>query len=155
MSPQEKIIFKKTLQQKAAAIIQQRIDNCMAAMQHAQLAANEEEKSSAGDKYETSRAMSHIEKDMYARQLEENKKDMALLLSVNCEVVYDKAVAGAIIDCDEILFFVAAGIGKMEFEGKLVFFLSPKAPLAISLYKTKPGDKFVFNNTALTIRSTY
>jgi hypothetical protein len=38
-------------------------------MESAQQSANSEEKSSAGDKYETSRAMGHLEKDMHARQL--------------------------------------------------------------------------------------
>ena len=45
-------------------MIKQRIAAATLAIENAQSAANAEEKSSAGDKYETSRAMSHLEKDM-------------------------------------------------------------------------------------------
>ncbi len=49
--------------------VDQRITNSKQAMDDAQAAANEEGKSSAGDKYETGRAMAQIERDKAAQQL--------------------------------------------------------------------------------------
>ena len=43
-------------------------------MANAQESANAEEKSSAGDKYETGRAMMQIERDKAAQQLNESMK---------------------------------------------------------------------------------
>ena len=60
-------------------------------MNEAQASANSEEKSSAGDKYETSRALSHLDKDMHARLLFSNMKDIESLLSVNFDILYDSA----------------------------------------------------------------
>ena len=51
-------------------------------MRNAQEAANEESKSSAGDKYETGRAMMQIERDNAAAQLDEAlklKKTLSLI----------------------------------------------------------------------------
>jgi hypothetical protein len=54
--------------------VEQRISSATTAMQNAQEAANEEGKSSAGDKYETGRAMMQIERDQAAAQLDESLK---------------------------------------------------------------------------------
>ena len=69
MNDQQKIYFKNTLKKRCIEIIEKRISSSYNSMENAQAAANEEEKSSSGDKYETGRAMSYLEKDMYARQL--------------------------------------------------------------------------------------
>ncbi|MFT3912188.1 MAG: hypothetical protein QM737_22365 [Ferruginibacter sp.] len=145
MTSEQKLNFKKRLFQKAITIIEQRIATTATAMQNAQDAANEEEKSSAGDKYETSRAMSHLEKDMFAKQAEENKKELAFLGTINYEQLYDVVVAGSFIRCNDCAFFIAAGLGKIIFEEETIFLLSPNAPLAKLFYNKKEGDPVQFN----------
>ena len=146
MSDDEKIVFKKNLQQKCIAIIEERIAECSNAMWNAQDAANNEEKSSAGDKYETSRTMSQLEKDMYAKQLYANRSDMAALTLIDCNKIYSSAQAGCFIQCENYSFFIAAGLGKLTYEKKNIFLLSPNAPLAKMLLKKKVGDFISFNN---------
>jgi transcription elongation GreA/GreB family factor len=114
-------------------------------MDDAQQAANGEEKSSAGDKYETSRAMGHLQKDMHARQLAEQAKELAALHAVNVDLLYEVVTTGAVIECEKMTFFVAAGLGRQAVGDKTVFFLSPQAPLAQQLQHKKTGDHFVFN----------
>src|SRR6185437_13229113 len=110
MNEQQKIDFKKALMKRCIEILEQRIDASNNSMQNAQAAANEEEKSSAGDKYETGRAMNHLEKDMHARQLAANKNDMANLMSVNCEKIYNAVAPGCFVKCTGTSFFIAAGL---------------------------------------------
>src|SRR5882757_6862926 len=110
--------YKQRLLQYCKTLIQERIDTAQAAMDNAQQASNSEEKSSAGDKYETARAMGHIEKDMYAKQLEANKIELAALSGIDINNTYNSINTGAFIDCGESKFFVAAGLGKITFEGK-------------------------------------
>ena len=155
MTSRQKNSFKNNLYQKAITIIGQRISNADAAMQEAQRAANEEEKSSAGDKYETSRAMSHLQKDMYAKQSEENKKELAQLRTIDCNKLFDRVNAGCVVVFEEFFFFIAAGIGKIDFEGKTGFLLSPNAPLAKILHDKKQGDIIKFNNKEIVIRSVF
>jgi hypothetical protein len=152
----EKITFKQRLYSVSKKILDERIDANQAAIDAAQASANEEEKSSAGDKYETSRAMSHLEKDMYTKQLASNKNEMAALLSIDCSRTYESVVPGAVIKCSGCSFFIAAGLGKLIFEEEeVVYFLSPYAPLAKLLFTKKQGDIIQFNNTDLIIIDIY
>ena len=146
--------YKQRLLQYCKTLIQERIDTAQAAMDNAQQASNSEEKSSAGDKYETARAMGHIEKDMHAKQLEANKIELAALSIVE-NSNNETAGTGAFIDCGQQLFFIAAGLGKITFEGKTIFVLSPKAPLAKLFFSKKKGDKIIFNSTEIIIADIF
>src|ERR1700736_1647953 len=78
----ERLAFKNRLKQWGLDLIGERMAAAKEAMEQAQEAANSEEKSSAGDKYETGRAMGHLQKDMHARQLAESVKELATLHAV-------------------------------------------------------------------------
>ncbi len=121
------------------------MDHLQRSMANAQAAANEETKSSAGDKYETSRAMGQLEKDMYARQLSQASMELASAISVECSVINDGIKAGTMVLCEGIRFFIFAGIGKMDFQDQTILVISPNAPLAQSLISKSNGDKIMFN----------
>lgn len=143
--------YKKQLLQKCIDIINELMTATTMAMENAQSAANSEEKSSAGDKYETSRAMSHIEKDMYAVQLAASQKELFNLMSIDYASASNIIIVGSLVACGEISFFIAAGIGLLTIAGKKTYVLSPAAPLAKSLLGKKPGDKITFNKTELEV----
>jgi hypothetical protein len=155
MTDQEKINFKKKLKQVCYELIQHRIEATKKAIANAQQSANNEQKSSAGDKYETSRALSHLEKDMHARQLAENLKELGVLHSVNVEVLYESVTAGAFLECTGVSFFLIGGFGKKLIDNKEIFLLSPHAPLAQKLTNKKPGYSFVINKVETTIVDIY
>jgi hypothetical protein len=147
----EKIAFKTRLKRRALDGIGERITVAREAIDQSQQSANQEEKSSAGDKYETGRAMGHLQKDMYSRQLAESIKELAALHAVNTDMLYPTAGAGAFVRGDGIAFFIAAGLGRQQAEGQTIFFLSPQAPLAKILQNKKPGDTLTFNGSLVTI----
>ncbi|MBS1597368.1 MAG: hypothetical protein JST75_04030 [Bacteroidetes bacterium] len=151
MTISQKITFKNQLKQIGLDIINARIAMSKKNIDNAQEAANSEEKSSAGDKYETGRAMSHLEKDMHARQMSEHIKDLALLREINTDIIYDTCSTGAFIKCKHASFFIAAGLGKQNFDNTSIFFLSPYAPLAKLLKEKKASDEFVFNEVRFEI----
>ena len=151
----EKIAFKNRLKQAGLAIIEQRIHAAKTIINNAQEAANNEEKSSAGDKYETARAMNQLEKEMHSKQLAQQIKELALLNEVKTEAVYAAVTTGACIECGEMVFFIAAGLGKQTIAEKLVIFLSPQAPLAKQILHKKAGDQFVFNGREIVIETIY
>ena len=153
MSQHEHIALKKRLRQHCIAIIEQRIATTLVVMNNAQAAANNEEKSSAGDKYETGRAMGHLEKDMHASQLAANRKELAALLTVDCNTPHSTVTTGSLINCGNISFFIAAGLGKIHFEAKDIFLLSPVAPMAMTLRNKKAGDIIVFNNKSMLVET--
>lgn len=155
MTLSEKINYKIALQKKCIAILKDRIHSIRSAMQEAQAAANNEEKSSAGDKYETSRAMNHLEKDMQASRLSATLKELESLMLVDCNTICDKIQKGSFVQCDKASYFIAAGLGKTLFEDKMVFLVSPNAPIALKLCGKYAGDTCEFNNGQLMIKEVY
>ncbi|MEP7144669.1 MAG: hypothetical protein ABI707_17435 [Ferruginibacter sp.] len=151
----EKAGFKKRLLNKCIRLIEERIAATAGAIANAQDAANSEEKSSAGDKYETSRAMSHLEKDMHSRQLAANQIELAALFSIDCSTLNDSATAGSFIQCDDYSFFIAAGLGKLHFEERDIYVLSPNAPVAKLLFKKKQDDIITFNKMEIIIQAVF
>ena len=151
MDNPEKIALKQRLKQWALDGIGQRIAAGREAIDQVQQAANQEEKSSAGDKYETGRAMGHLQKDMLSRQLAESMKELAGLHSVQTDVLYPAAGPGAFVRAEGIAFFIAAGLGRQQHEGQTILFLSPQAPLAKVLQGKKPGDHIPFQGTSVRI----
>jgi hypothetical protein len=151
MDNAQKIAFKNQLKRWALDTIGERITASRAAIDQAQQAANQEEKSSAGDKYETGRAMGHLQKDMYGRALAESIKELATLHAVKTDALYTVPGPGAFVRAEGMAIFIAAGLGKQQWEGQTIFFLSPIAPLARALHDKKPGDSVVFNGAAILI----
>ncbi len=155
MDTAEKILFKNHLKQFCQQSIGERISAVKDAMKNAQEAANSEEKSSVGDKYETGRAMGHLQKDMHAGQLAGYMKEQAGLHAVNTGVIYNHVTAGAFVQAGTKAFFIAAGLGKQTIEGQAIFFISPYAPLAVMLQNKISGDSFSFNREQLFITSVF
>lgn len=155
MTHQEMIAFKTSLKKAGELLITERIAMTKSAIDNAQEAANSEGKSSAGDKYETGRAMGHLEKDMYARQLAENIKELDKLQKVNTDIIYTTAQTGAFVRCPTHSFFIAAGLGKQLIDDQTIFFLSPDAPLAKLLLHKKADDSFLFNKMNTVIVEVY
>ena len=155
MTDNEKIAFKEKLRAHCIAMIEERMQLASDAMQQAQLAANAEEKSSAGDKYETGRAMNHIQKDLHARQLSENRKELEALLAIDCSQVRNTAGAGAFVKAGDVCFFIAAGLGAISFEGQKILAISPNAPLARLLNNKKATDTILFNQQEKQITDVF
>jgi hypothetical protein len=155
MTDHEKIALKNKLKSWAIELINQRVATAREAMRQAQEAANSEEKSSAGDKYETGRAMGHLQKDMYARQLAESLKELAALQAIQTETVYREGSPGAFLQTDGIAFFIGAGLGKQLVGDQTIFFLSPQTPLAGLLRHKKTGERILFNGQDLIILEVF
>ncbi len=155
MTDTEKIAFKQRLKRWALDLIGQRIATSKEAIDEAQEAANNEGKSSAGDKYETGRAMGHLQQEMHARQPTEYVKELAILHSVNTDTICPEGRSGAFLQGEKTSFFIAAGLGKQVVEGQTIFFLSPQAPLAKILQNKKPGDSLIFNNINTVIQIVF
>lgn len=155
MTDLEKIAFNEKLRSQCIALIEERMQLAAEAMQQAQDAANAEEKSSAGDKYETGRAMNHIQKDLHARQLAENRKELEALLAIDCSQVRTTAGAGAIVIAGDVRFFIAAGLGAISFEDEKILAISPNAPLARLLYNKKVMDTILFKQQERQITEVF
>lgn len=130
--------------------LQQRIKNAEESMLRAQEAANSEDKSSAGDKYETARAMGQLDRDMYAKQLNEAKQELAFFQKINFEVNTQISI-GSLIITSHKNYFIAVGLGIIKIDNKEVIGLSPNAPLSKLLLGNKVGDEVIFLENVIKV----
>ena len=149
--------LKRILLDHCKTVLMNRIEAAKSAMDQAQEAANSEGKSSAGDKYETSRAMGQMEAGMNARQLDEAQRDLAFISMIDPEMIFDSVQTGSIVETEKLLYFISTGLGNMVLPPDLprgsmnIVFLSPASPVAKSMEGKKSGEGFLFNGQAIKI----
>lgn len=144
---------RKVLFDLCSAYADARIRVATEAMQQAQQAANAEEKSTAGDKYETGRAMAHLEKEKAATQLVEANKLKEVLHKINPEVVTAQAALGSVIITDKGNYYLAISAGKLQVERTEFIALSAASPLGAQLINRTAGDKVTFQGKTMSIIS--
>jgi transcription elongation GreA/GreB family factor len=151
----EKISFKNRLKKFGLDLLSQRIATAKEVMDQAQEAANSEENSSAGDKYETGRAMGQLQKEMHSRQLAEYAKEVKALQSIVTDSLCDRGGPGAFVQTKAVAFFLSAGLGRQEVEGTTILFVSPMAPFGRGVQNKKVGDSISLNGTSMTIEDVW
>ena len=143
--------IKQQLFQKCETYVAQKIAAAQKGMQDAQNAANNETKSSVGDKYETGRAMMHLEKNKYAIQLGEAIQLKQQLSEINpvkiCKIVENSSL----IKTNKGNFFIAISLGKVEIKAQKYYVISLASPLGKALHKARKGDNVAFRNTKYQI----
>ena len=143
---------KKALHAACLAYVHARLAAARAGMQAAQESSNSETKSSAGDKYETGRAMAQQERDRHAAQLHEAQQLLAALQKINPELPSTAVRPGAVVATTLGLFYFSIGAGKLlTAEGQEFLAVSPGAPVAAALSGRRAGEEVVFNGKPVRI----
>ncbi|GAB4055713.1 3-oxoacyl-ACP synthase [Spirosoma litoris] len=153
MSNQQQI--KAALFAQCEVYVQLRVSTAKQAMEAAQEAANSESKSSAGDKYETGRAMAQLERDRNAQLLAEAQKVERDLKQINIDKSYTIGQPGSLIMTSRGKFFISIGAGKLTLDGTDYFAVSAASPIGIALSGRKAGDSVVFNKMTYQILEVY
>lgn len=137
--------IKEELLNACKKYVEQRLATATQAMHDAQQSANEEGKSSAGDKYETGRAMAQIERDKAAQQAQEAMKLKQALEHID-RGHHQKVMTGSVVATAGYNFYIAIGAGKMTVSGLDFIVVGPGSPLGKSLIGLAVDDTFTFNN---------
>lgn len=132
-----------TLQQKALAL--------HSAIKATNEAANNETKSSAGDKHETARAMMQLEQEKLNKQLKEINDQQEELLKINTSSIHTQVTKGSLVKTEQALIFIATGIGKLQINGMTVFVVSEQSPLGIALKHRKLKETAELNGVKYQI----
>ncbi|GAB3806325.1 hypothetical protein GCM10028819_41480 [Spirosoma humi] len=135
--------------------VQKRIDTAREAMEAAQEAANSESKSSAGDKYETGRAMAQLERDRHAQLLAEAQKLERELTQLSVDKMYETVQPGSLVITDRGKFFISVGAGKLTVDGVDYFAVSAASPIASVLVGRKANDTALFNKLVYQVMAVH
>ena len=119
----------------------------------AQESANSETKSSAGDKYETGRAMAQEERNRNAVQLQQALQLQGELARISPELASDAVRPGALVHTSIGRFYISISAGKLTVDGQDYFAVSAAAPVAAALAGKHAGEEVMFNGKKIRIES--
>ncbi len=142
---------KQALHQRCLAIAEERIVALQDIIRETQSAANNETKSSSGDKHETGRAMAQLEIEKLTAQLRELQNIKQNLAQINPTVTGNKVVLGSLVYTNNGNFYIAASIGKVVLENQSFFAVSSASPIGKLLLTKKEKESFSLNGNAYTI----
>ncbi len=142
---------KKTLHQRCLMLAEDRIVSLQHILKEAQQAANNETKSSAGDKHETGRAMAQLETEKLTSQLSEALNIKQNLTQINTTITNNTVLLGSIVHTNKGNFYLAASIGKVALENEIFFAISPASPIGKLMLTKKEKESFTLNGSEYTI----
>lgn len=136
--------YKKRLLERCRALLAEQIQAAKEELKKLQELEQEETKSSAGDKYETGRAMLFLEKEKISIRLSEiYKKDQALG-RFNFERRNASVEPGTLIKTDQGYYLLAVALGEIDPEPSC-YAISPVSPLGKVFLGRRFGDAVDFN----------
>jgi transcription elongation GreA/GreB family factor len=144
--------LKKELYNQCLNYVQQRMEAAQLAINEAQKASNDDTKSSAGDKYETGRAMMQQETDRNMVQLNEANKLKVVLNKINPNLITDKAETGSVVLTGNGNFYIAVSAGVLIVNSEKYFAISAASPIGLKLLGQKTGGEFKLNDKIYHIK---
>ncbi len=147
--------IKQQLYQYCLSYSDKCIEEIETTMKDAQDSANNETKSSAGDKYETTRSMAQLDKAMNSKQLNEAYKQKNELLKINVTQNHVVVKSGSLVMTETANYFIAIGIGKIILDNVIYYATSANSPLALHFANHKVGDEIIFNDKKFTIKAIF
>jgi len=132
--------------------ILQRIATAETALQQAQEASNDDTKSSAGDKFETTREMMQQDIARNKNLLFDGQQNQQLLISLENAAHSDIVRNGSLVYTSNGLFYITISAGQIKIDNELVFAISAVSPIGQLLIGKKAGDSLSFNKNDYTIK---
>ncbi len=143
--------LKEELYKLCVQYVQNRMDAAQQGIDEAQQAAQDDTKSSAGDKYETSREMMQQETNRNMAQLNEANKLKVALNAINPTAVHTTIDTGSVVKTNNGIFYLAIGAGTLNIGGESYFAISPASPIGLKLKGLKVGDRFDLNGKGYVV----
>lgn len=144
---------KEKLHALCVAYVKGRMHAAEQAIAEAQQSANNDTKSSAGDKYETGREMAQQETNRNLGQLNEANKLMVALNQISFKATSVTVDTGSLVITNNGDFYVAISAGGLKLDGENYFAVSPASPIGMKLKGKTAGEEFNLNGKLYQIQS--
>lgn len=137
--------LKTVLYQACLDFIHQRIQTAETALEQAREASNDDTKSSAGDKFETTREMMQQDISRNKRLLADAQQNLQMLESLHEVPVSKQVKNGSLVYTDNGIFYISISAGLIKLDDVQAFAISAVSPIGQLLLGKKEGDDFSFN----------
>jgi transcription elongation GreA/GreB family factor len=144
--------LKSQLYQLCLTFIQNRIENIEYSMLQARQASNDDTKSSAGDKYETTREMMQQEMDRNSKLLYEAGQQKIALQQIENVDIAKEVKNGSLVLTSEGNFYISISAGELNLENQKFMAVSQAAPIGRAFIGRKVGDEISFNGNKYLVK---
>jgi transcription elongation GreA/GreB family factor len=152
---EQRLKLKQEIHRKILTHFEEKTASLESSIRELQLSANDETKSSAGDKYETGRAMVHLEIEKLAQQIRTITNARRFAASVNVSSIADMVRPGAIVETTIGDFFYLVNAGEFLIEGKKLTSISAESPLGKLLRNQSKGTELNLNGKQVRITEVF
>ena len=125
--------------------VESRIQRILKSLKSIEEDMENEGKSSAGDKYETSREMMSEEWNKLSNQLKEFKQQKDTLKLAKNREDSKRAQLGCLVKTSASNYFISIPAGKMELDQEVFYAVGANSPVARLLMGKTEGEEFEFN----------
>lgn len=144
--------LKIALYQACLDFIHQRIQTAETALEQAREASNDDTKSSAGDKFETTREMMQQDISRNKRLLADAQQNLQMLESLQDVPVSLQVKNGSLVHTDNGVFYISISAGQIKLDSIQAFAISAVSPIGQLLLGKKEGESFSFNQNHYLIK---
>lgn len=144
--------LKKRLFEACENYVEERIARVEAAISDLEAALKLETKCSMGDKYETGRAMLHLEFEKLAGRHEQYRK-LRKTLRMIPEKASKNVTFGTAVETTAANYYLAIPAGELQVDGKTFVAVGAASPIAQALTGKKVGETVTFGGKQLQIKN--
>lgn len=137
--------MKQLLYQLCLDFVAQRINTATEALRQAQEASNDDTKSSAGDKFETSREMAQQDINRNKQLLADAQQQRAVLQSLADIREAVTVRSGSLVLTNQGSFYISISAGQLQLDGKTYFAISAASPIGKLLIGKSVSEEVAFN----------
>jgi transcription elongation GreA/GreB family factor len=145
--------MKEELYKKCESYLEEKIVRISHSIKDLEAGLTNESKSSAGDKYETSREMINIEIHKLSTQLQQFQKLQVTLELAKRNAASEIVKMGSLVEATNAIYFICIPIGEVIVGDKKAYVIGAGSPIGQALIGKSVGDSFSFNTVSGTIVS--
>ena len=143
--------FKQKILFQYQVLLQDKIDIYQDLINSLTEDAQNDAKSSAGDKHETTLSKLHIEQEKIANKLKEALEQQAILSKLDISQVSNNVVLGSLVKTNHLTVLVCTAMPKIMVDNQAIFAISPQSPLGMQLMHKTINSEFPINNVTYEI----
>ncbi len=136
-------------------ILASKVSDAMKAIESVKESRNNDTKSSAGDKYETGRAMMQMEMDNNEIQLEKALQQQQEISRIDSSRKHQKIEPGSLVFTNHENYFISIAMGKIKIGETYFYAISLASPIGLILKNKMRGDTMQFQGKELKILDVF
>ncbi|WMW77128.1 hypothetical protein RF683_06420 [Flavobacterium sp. 20NA77.7] len=134
-------------------VLQDKIDVYESLLDSLTTDAQNDAKSSAGDKHETTLSKLHIEQEKIAIKLKEAYVQLQQINKIDASKKANQVVNGSLVVTNHVTVLICTALPKITVNNQSVFAISPQSPLGVQLMGKTTRAIFQVNQVSYTIET--